>query len=46
MRKPKVNKNVESFTKETTFHGVKYVFDGEARLLRRSVCDYSFYSTS
>ncbi len=26
---------VEEFTKETTFHGVRYVFDGQARTLRR-----------
>ncbi len=28
---------VSDFTKETSFHGLKYVFDGSAKLIRRSV---------
>ena len=29
---------VEEFTKETTFHGVKYVFDGQTKFFRRYKC--------
>ena len=36
-KKPEVSKKVESFTRETTFHGVKYIFNGEARIARRWV---------
>ena len=32
-----LNEKVASFTKETSFHGIKYVFDGTARFIRRFV---------
>ena len=41
-----VSKNFEDFTKDTTFHGVRYVFDGQCQIdekvsmvnLRRRMC--------
>ena len=32
-----VNSTLSAFTKETTFHAVKYIFDGSAKLFRRYV---------
>ena len=32
-----VGKNFEEFTKDTTFHGVRYVFDGQTKVVRRLV---------
>ena len=32
-----LNEKVSEFTKETTFHGLKYVFSGETKLFRRQV---------